>query len=67
MDWFLVGMATAIVVLFSLCLWQFLSAMEALPWQDEGVARLRRINRKIEAKARENLRHKKVMRSIRSS
>ena len=67
MEWFLVGMAIAIVVLFSLCLWQFLSAMEALPWQDEDVARLRRINRKIEAKARENLRHEKVMRSIKSS
>ena len=66
MDWFLVGMAIAIVVLFNFCLWQALSAMEALPWQDEDVARLRRINRKIEAKARENLRHEKVMRSIKS-
>lgn len=67
MEWFPIGMAIAIVVLFSLCLWQFLSAMEALPWQDEEVARLRRINRKIEAKARENLRHQKVMQSIKSS
>lgn len=67
MEWFLVGMAIAIVVLFGFCLWLALSAMDCLPWQDEGLNRLRRINRKIEAKARENLRHQKVMRSIKSS
>ena len=61
MDWFLVGMAIAIVVLFGICLWQALSAMGDLPWQDEGLDRLRRTNRKLEARARERRRHDRVM------
>jgi len=64
MDWFLVGMAIAIVVLFSLCLWQVLSATVDLPWQDEGLDRLRRTNRKLEARARERRRHDRAMRRI---
>lgn len=61
MDWFLVGMAISIVVLFGICLWQVLSATVDLPWQDEKLDRLRRTNRRLEAMARERRRHDRAM------
>ena len=61
----LIGIAVAMFMVFGLVLWNAVAATNAM-FDASSVSEKRNFNRLVEAKAREQLRHRRAMRRIRN-